>query len=66
MTDHEPYDPAGRTRHRRYASRPEVIRIDWPSAFKVALAVAVLSFIFQVVFGFVGLTLAAIFAVGQL
>ena len=52
-------------RVRRYATRPEVIRIDWPSAFKVAIAVAILSFVLQVVFGFVGLTLAAIFAVGS-
>lgn len=52
-------------RRRRYAPRPETIRMDWTSAFKVAIAVVLLSVVLQLmVWMLFGAGLAFLMAVG--
>ena len=52
-------------RTRRYSPRPEAIRLDWPSAFKVAVAVVLLSVVLQLmVWATFGAGLAFLLAAG--
>jgi hypothetical protein len=52
-------------RTRRYAPRPEKISLDWPSAFKIAVAVVMLSVVLQlIVWAVFGAGLAFLLAAG--
>ncbi len=54
------------TRKRRYAPRPESIRLDWPSAFKIAVATTILQVVLWIIiYVFLGMGLAFFAAMGR-